>query len=248
MNLSPYTLEICRSSACGPLGEVAWVRNVLTAPIRAARPRASQRRGSECAAPLRGVRCGARPWGRAEKLPPLAALAMVKQFRRVRARSALRAPTPRAVLLAAAYSPRHRPARGLAQPAVHRNRRPPPWCPQGRGWAAAGRACEATRSTGLAARARSALRALTRCTCLTTASAASGGSCATGPRARAPQCSRSEAKTASPKRPAAAQARPCLRGPSNTCWPTMKVGNGPQVALRATASRPLRVAHSATGH
>jgi len=224
------------ASPIDPLGEVAWIRNALTAPTRAARPRAGQRRGSECAAALRGVRCGARPWGRAEKLPSLAALAVVKQFRRVSARSALCAPTPRAVLLAAAYSPRHWPARGLAQPTVLRDHRPPPWCPQGRDWAAAGRACEATRSTGLVARARSALRALTRCTCLTTASAASEGSCATGPRARAPQCSRSEAKTASPKRPAAAQARPCLRGPSNTSLPTLKVGNRPQADDRCAST------------
>ena len=235
MKLVPCMLDGGSLSARGRLREVAWVRNALTATIRAARPWASQRRGSECAAPLRGVRCGARPWGRAEKLPPLAALAVVKQFRRVRARSALRAPTPRAVLLAAAYSPRHWPARGLAQPTVRRDHRPPPWCPQGRGWAAAGRACEATRSTGLVARARSALRALTRCTCLTTASAASGGSCATGPRARAPQCSRSEAKTASPKRPAAAQPRPCSHGSSNTCLPTLKLSKGPRPTLWTAA-------------
>ena len=80
--------------------------------------------------------------------------------------------------------------RSLAQTVVHFDRRTSRWCPQGRGWVAAGRACEAARSAGLGARARSALRHLTRCRCLTTASAASGGSSATGPRVRAPQCSR----------------------------------------------------------
>ena len=62
------------------------------------------------------------------------------------------------------------------------------------------RACEAPSSAGFGARARSALRELTRRACSTTVSAANGGSCATGPRARAAQGSRSEAKTASPAR------------------------------------------------
>ena len=76
------------------------------------------------------------------------------------------------------------------------------------------RACEAPSSAGFGARARSALRALTRCVCPTTVSAANGGSYATGPPstgsgrsvpstssgARAAQGSRSAAKTASPAR------------------------------------------------
>ena len=76
------------------------------------------------------------------------------------------------------------------------------------------RACEAPSSAGFGARARSALRALTRCVCSTTVSAANGVSYATGPPStgsgrsvpstssgvRAPQGSRSEAKTASPAR------------------------------------------------
>ena len=62
------------------------------------------------------------------------------------------------------------------------------------------RACEAPSSAGFGARARSALRALTRCVCSTTVSAASGGSYATGPRGRAAQGSRSAAKTAPPAR------------------------------------------------
>ena len=62
------------------------------------------------------------------------------------------------------------------------------------------RASEAPSSTGFGARARSALRDLTRRACSTTVSAANGGSCATGPRTRAAQGSRSAAKTASAKR------------------------------------------------
>ena len=60
------------------------------------------------------------------------------------------------------------------------------------------RACEAPSSAGFGARARSAPREVTRRACSTTVSAANGGSCATGPRARAAQGSRSAAKTASP--------------------------------------------------
>ena len=85
-----------------------------------------------------------------------------------------------AALLAAAYSPRHWPARSLAEPTVHFLRRTSRWCPQGRGWAAAGRACAATRSGGLVAARASALRQLTRCVCLSAVSAANVASYVTG--------------------------------------------------------------------
>ena len=62
------------------------------------------------------------------------------------------------------------------------------------------RASEAPSSAGFGARARSALRELTRRACSTAVSAANGGSCATGPRTRAAQGTRSAAKTASAKR------------------------------------------------
>ena len=62
------------------------------------------------------------------------------------------------------------------------------------------RACEALRSTGLVARARSALRHLTRRVCPSAVSEANEASYAAGPQDRAPQGSRSEAKTASPAR------------------------------------------------
>ena len=62
------------------------------------------------------------------------------------------------------------------------------------------RASEALRSTGLVARARSAPRRLTRRVCLSAVSAANGASYAAGPLDRAPQGSRSEAKTASAAR------------------------------------------------
>ena len=85
-----------------------------------------------------------------------------------------------AVLLGVAYSPRHWPARGLAETAAHLDRRTSRWCLQGWGWAAAGRACEATRSGGLVAARASALRQLTRCVCLSAVSAANVASYATG--------------------------------------------------------------------
>ena len=104
------------------------------------------------------------------------------------------------------------------------------------------RACEAPSSAGFGARAHSALRELTRRACSTTVSAANGGSCATGPRARAAQGSRSEAKTASPKRwalpgwPVAAPLR-AMR--------TSNVRNGPQAALCTAAFHPSPVARGA---
>ena len=136
-------------------------------------------------------------------------------------------------LLAVSYSPRHWPARSLAETVVHLVRRTSRWCPQGRAWAAAGRACEATRSAGLGARARTrALRELTRCRCLTTTSVASGGSSATGPRGRAPQCSRCTHRP--PHRSARRLPRPGLaRTDSRTATlPTLKVRNGPQAEAR----------------
>jgi hypothetical protein len=66
----------------------------------------------------------------------------------------------------------------------------------GRAW----RACEAPSSAGCGARARSALREPTRRACPSAANAASVASCATGPRTRAAQGSRSAAETASAKR------------------------------------------------
>ena len=113
------------------------------------------------------------------------------RMRQIRARSTrVRAPTQ-----TLRSSPSHtHPGTGrpAALPRRHCTSRPR-WrrCPQGRGWAAAGRACEATRSRGLVARVRTrTLRDLTRSIGSTIASAASGGRYAAGPRARAPQCSR----------------------------------------------------------
>ena len=110
------------------------------------------------------------------------------------------------------------------------------------------RACEALRSTGLVARARSALRALTRRVCSSAVSAANVASYAAGPPstgsgrsvpstssgARAPQGSRSEAKTASP-------ARWALPGcPVAAPLPTQRNFNN--------RKGPKRLAHSAMDH
>ena len=144
------------------------------------------------------VPCDARLAGPVEKLPPLAALALVKQFRRVRARSARVRAWPASLRFSAAPI---RPAQ--AAPGALPARRAVFHVPHATTVSATGqpgraqRACEALSSTGLEARACThALRELTRRDCLTTVSAANGGSFATGPRTRAAQGSRSEAKTA----------------------------------------------------
>ena len=107
--------------------------------------------------------------------------------------------------------PRRDTCRGSAcEYAIHPGRHPPS-CPptvatwpasirqarcfrQGDGHWAVGANCAAEKHRAWG-RARSALRALTRCTCSTTASAASGGSCAPGPKTehrRAPSRSEGE--------------------------------------------------------
>ena len=219
--------------ALGPLPSFARVRNSTCAKAWAqARLRAGQRRGSDstprCAGSAAVLTLGSRcitPSARCARCGRTDAASQMTKRAGTRA-------DPRAPLLAVSYSPRHWPARSLAETVVHLGRISH-WCLQGRAWAAAGRACEATRSAGLGARARTrALRDLTRCACSTTTSAASGGSCATGPRDRAPQCSRCTSPTASPKRPAAAQARPCSRGLTTCRMRTLNDSNGPRAEAR----------------
>ena len=115
-------------------------------------------------APLRGVRCGAR----IEVVPhnsqrSLRRATLKQDAADQRTKHASTRADLDASFLAVSYSPRHWPARSLA----------------------------ATRSEGLVARVRTrTLRHLTRSIGSTTASAASGGRYAAGPRDRAPQCSR----------------------------------------------------------
>ena len=107
------------------------------------------------------------------------------------------------------------------------------------------RASEAPSRTGFGARARSALRDLTRCVCLTTVSAANEGSYATGPRARAGEGSRSEAKTAS----AARQALPgCRAAAPRPAKQEFDVSNGPNADRPGMrAFQASRVTHSGVG-
>jgi hypothetical protein len=104
------------------------------------------------------------------------------------------------------------------------------------------RACEALRSTGLEARARSAPRELTRRVC---SSAANAASYAAGPQDRAPQGSRSAAKTASPKRWALPGCPVAAPLPAKRKFSDR---NGPQAARCSTPLDPMRMTHSATGH
>ena len=114
------------------------------------------------------------------------------------------------------------------------------WCLANDRASGPGAACKA-RAWG---RARTrALRALTRCTCSTTASAASGGSCATGPRTehrRAPSRSEGERRL-SPGSPAPVALL--------AHWPTTSAlrthanePKGPQAAIGTAAFHSTRLA------
>ena len=143
------------------------------------------------------VLCDARLAGPVAELAAFAALSTLRHLQRVSTRSALRA-RPASLCFSAApirpaqAAPAALPATGRVFDEARAAKASATGHP-GR----ARRACEAPSSTGFGARARSALRELTRRACSTTVSAANEGSCATGPRTRAAQGSRSAAKTAS---------------------------------------------------
>jgi hypothetical protein len=155
-------------------------------------PRAVRRWGSTALPSLRegALRCSVL-WPVAE-LTSLALLAMFKQaatsqFTKRAARAATRPP-----LLGCAQSPPRRTALGPGYFGVVRSdansiaRKAP-----GGAWVARMGAAEKRRGPG---RARSALRALTRCRCLSAESEANAASSATGPGSRASQGTRSAAK------------------------------------------------------
>ena len=236
-------------AAIGPLRLFATVRSRPLASARA-RWRAGPGRGSD-GLPFASLRvpCDARVPGLWPN--SLRSLRSLRSNRRpqVRARSALRARPGTLRFSAAPIRPAQAPpaalqATGAAVDASHTTTGPATGHP-GR----ARRACEAEpghkqssglfvpgegpglcarrglqgpSSAGFGARARSALRDLTRCAGPTTVSAASGGSCASFDRLRttgllrAAQGSRSEAKTASAKRralPGCLVAAPLPRRP-----------------------------------
>jgi hypothetical protein len=108
------------------------------------------------------------------------------------------------------------------------------------------RACEAPSSTGCGARARSAPRDLTWRACSSAANAVSAASCATGPRARAAQGSRSAAKTALPERRAlpgchVAAPRPAKPNPKNREAPATYIA--PRPVLNHLESREAQWSH-----
>ena len=150
--------------------------------------------------------CAARVRGPVAQLATLTAFAALEQARRVRSRSALCARAPHPVLLGASEARHAPPGCRVAQPlvaceAAH--------CDPGAGKAASGAwagrigAAEQHRDPG---RARSALRDLTRCRCLSAESEANAASSATGPGARAAQGTRSAAK-GKPSEPGPGRAR-----------------------------------------
>jgi hypothetical protein len=183
------------TTACGPLGAFANVCNSLCAKVCAqARLRAGQRRGSDATPRCAGSAAVLAPGSR--RITPSARCARcgrtdaASQFTK---RASTRA-DPRAALLAVAYSPRHWPAHSLAGEWVSSRCTPIPTAGWPEGGVALGRLCAAEERRARGRVRTRTLRDLTRCVCSTTASAASGGSYATGPRDRVPQGTRSEAK------------------------------------------------------
>ena len=179
----PFALSVSkcralrRSSGCGRLSAFIGDRNSPCATLLREQGRGPASAGVRNATP-RCAGSAAVLTLRSRRKTPFARCALygqtvsASQITKRAARADLRV-----ALLAVAHSPRHWPARGLAEKSDPLDRRTPRWCSQGRGWAAAGRACSAARSTGLVAARASELRQLTRCVCL---SAANGGSSATG--------------------------------------------------------------------
>ena len=186
---------------CGPLRLLAIIRSCMAALARARR-RAGRGHIADGLPSLRegALRCSV-SWPVAE-LTSLAALATFRQAatsmltKRAKARGQEACASRRRTRRCARTPPVALPAAVLMFDETHAaagtaTRHP------GR----AQRACEALRSAGLVARARPrALRELTRRVCSSAVSAANAASYAAGPQARAPQGSRSEAKTASPAR------------------------------------------------
>ena len=180
MKPTQSTLALQRSSGWVEDGEFVGARNSYSATFLREQGRVSASAGVRNATPrCAGSAVVLAP--RSRRKTPFARCARcgqtvsASQITKRAARADLRA-----ALLAVAHSPRHWPARSLAETAVHLDHRLPPWSPQGRGWAAAGRACGSARSTGLVAARASALRQLTRWVCLSAVSAANVASNATG--------------------------------------------------------------------
>ena len=224
--------------ACGPLRLFVRIRSCLLALARAMR-RVGPGRGSD-GLPFAALRvpCDARVRGPVAQLATLTSFAALEQARRVRSRSALRARAPNPALLGASHARCALPRCPVAVPVVAcgiSNANSVAGKAAGGAWVGRSGAAEKRRVAG---RARSALRDLTRCRCLSAESAANAASSATGPGTRASQGTRSAAK-GKPSEPCPGPARRLARANSR---------NGPRAAARAQAFHASRVAHSAMDH
>ena len=208
------------------------------------RPGRAQRLAEAVFASLR-LPCAARVRGPVAQLATLTSFAALEQARRVRSRGALRARAPNPVLLGASDARCALPRCPVAVPVVAcgiSNAKSVAGKAAGGAWAGRFGAAEKRRVAG---RARSALRDLTRCRCLSVESEANAASSATGPGTRASQGTRSAAK-GKPSEPCPGPARRLARTDASMRKRTSTNGRkGPQAVARALAFHASRVARSA---
>jgi hypothetical protein len=216
---------------CEPLRLFARVCFLVPASARARR-RAGPGRGSD-GWPFAALRvpCGARPSGPSHN--SLRSLCSLRSSRRDESDDEARQGARPEGLCSSAAPIRPAQATPATLPAtesVFDITSTTPGCATGQPGSAR-RACEAPSSTGCVARARSAPCELTRRACPSAANAVSAASCATGPRTRAAQGSRSAAKTAS-------AVRRALPGCPDSAPPPaerdLNDGKRPQAAARAS--------------
>ena len=216
----------------GPLSQVARVRTLFVPASARARRQAGPGRGSD-GWPFAALRvpCGARPSG-----PSHNSLRSLRSDRCDESDDEARQGARPEGLRSSAAPIRLAQAPPAAWPAT-RTVFEVAYAPSGTATGQPGsarRACEAPSSTGFGARARSAHRDLTRRACPSAANAVSTASCATGPRTRAAQGSRSAAKTAS----AARRALPgCPVAAPPPAEREIDDGNEPQAGDRSAPDR-----------
>jgi len=201
-------------AACDPMPPLTGVCFLVLASARAM-CRAGLGRGSD-GLPFAALRvpCDARFPGPVAELAAFASLSALKHLQRVRSRSARRARPGTLRFSAAPIRPAQAPPAALpASTSVFDVAYATTVSATGHPGGDQ-RASEALRSTGLGARARSAPRELTRRVCSSAVSAANVASYAAGPQDRAPQGSRSVAKTASAKRWALPGCPVAAQGPA----------------------------------
>jgi hypothetical protein len=244
----PFEMKLTRlsPSAAGPLAS-SDARSACSS-VATGHPGRAQRLG-EAVVAARRLPCAARLRGPVAQLPPFAALTVVGQSRRVRARGALRARAPNPVLLGASHAHWSLPGCSVAEPQVvceTSNTDAAAGKAAGGAWAGRIGAAEERRASG---RARSAHRELTRCRCLSAESAANEASSATGPDDRAPEGTRSEAK-GQPPEPGPGRARRLARTDACVSVRTQAISrNGPKADRQGLrAFHPPWLARSAMIH